>query len=95
MAKNVIAFRVEGPQGGEFHFDFSRDGDAIFVPGIPGRFDMRYAYPDKLLQLRMDGKIDWDELHFSNRVSVKQNRYAADYYAMLRSEEDSRAGEGA
>jgi hypothetical protein len=54
---------------------------------------MRYVYPDKLLQLRLDGGIDWDELHFSNRVSVKQHRYAADYYAMLRSHEDSRGEE--
>jgi len=93
VAGNVIAFRVEGPQGGEFHFDFSRARDAIHVHGIPARFDMRYVYPDKLLQLRLDGRIDWDELHFSNRVSVKQHRYAADYYAMLRSGEDSREDE--
>ena len=90
VAKNIIAFRIEGPQGAEFHFDFSRNGEEIYAPGIPERFDMRYTYPDKLLQLRMDGKIDWDEVHFSNRVSVRQNRYAAEYYAMLRSRENSR-----
>lgn len=90
VAKDVIAFEVEGPEGGRFHFDFSRDPGDIFVEGLPARYDMRYRYPDKLLQLRMDGRIDWDELHFSNRVSVKQNRYAAEYYEMLRSRENSR-----
>jgi len=93
VGDKVIAFRVEGAHGGDFHFDFSRDENAIFAAGIPDRFDMRYVYPDNLLQLRLDGGIDWDELHFSNRVSVKQHRYAADYYAMLRSHEDSRGEE--
>jgi UDP-MurNAc hydroxylase len=83
VATNVIAYRIEGPEGGEISFDFSR-GDDISLPGIPGRFDMRYTYVDRLLQLRLDGKIDWDELHFSNRVSVRQERYAARFYAMVR-----------
>ena len=85
----VIAFRIDGPQGGELHFDFSREPGDIFVPGPAPRFDMRYAYPDRLLQRRLDGAIDWDELHFSNRVSVLQHRYAAAYYTMLRSPENS------
>ncbi len=94
VADYVIAYRIEGPLGGEFHFDFSRDPDRIFAPGLPAEFDMRYTYPDKLLQLRLDGKIDWDEVHFSNRVSIKQNRYAAKYYALLRSEETSHQTQG-
>lgn len=86
---SVIAFRIDGPQGGEMHFDFSRDPHDIAVFAPAPRFDMRYAYPDRLLQRRLDGAIDWDELHFSNRVSVRQNTYAAAYYTMLRSRENS------
>jgi hypothetical protein len=59
---------------------------------VPDAYDMLYTYPDRLLQRRLDGAIDWDELHFSNRVAVRQNRYAAPYYAMLRHHENSRAG---
>jgi UDP-MurNAc hydroxylase len=84
VRENIIAYRIQGPHGGAFHLDFSKPD--IVREGDPARFDMRYTYPDKILQLRLDGKIDWDELHFSNRVSVCQNRYADKYYAMLRSE---------
>jgi UDP-MurNAc hydroxylase len=45
VADNIIAFEVEGPAGGRFHFDFSRRADDIFVEGIPPRFDMRYDIP--------------------------------------------------
>jgi UDP-MurNAc hydroxylase len=86
----TIAYRLRGPQATEFHFDFSREPGDIFRDGPAPRFDMRYTYPDKLLQRRLDGEIDWDELHFSNRVSVGQNRYSSAFYAMLRHHENSR-----
>jgi hypothetical protein len=86
----TIAYRLVGRVDAEFSFDFSRPSGEIFALGAPGSFDMRYTYPDKLLQRRLDGEIDWDELHFSNRVSVKQNRYASQFYAMLRHHENSR-----
>ena len=91
VREHVIAFRITGEQASECHFDFSR-GDAAWAPGVPAAYDMLYTYPDRLLQRRLDGAIDWDELHFSNRVAVRQNRYAAPYYAMLRHHENSRAG---
>lgn len=87
VRENIIAYKIEGPSGGEFYFDFSRPEKDVFVQGAPPRFDMRYTYPDKILQLRLDRKIDWDELNFSNRVSVKQVKYAPAYYAMIRSPE--------
>lgn len=87
----TIAYRLTGPQAAEFHFEFPVEGDVRFGDGLPPAWDMRYTYPDKLLQRRLDGEIDWDELHFSNRVSVHQNRYAADFYAMLRHHENSRS----
>jgi hypothetical protein len=87
VKKTVIAYKITGPNGGEFYADFSRDPKDIFVIGVPERFDMRYTYEDKLLQLRVDKIIDWDELHFSNRVSVKQNVYAASFYSFLRSQD--------
>ena len=45
--------------------------------------------PAKLSARIQADAIDWDELHFSNRVSVRQNTYAAAYYTMLRSRENS------
>src|ERR1051326_6640236 len=47
---------------------------------------MRYTYPASALQERLDGRIDWDELHFANGVAVHQVRYASDFHAMLRSD---------
>lgn len=79
----VIAFTV-GDES--FWFDFSRPGDDAFARGVPERWDMRYRYPPAGLQRRLDGAIDWDELHFSSGVSVQQNRYAKEYFMLLRSE---------
>lgn len=88
VKNNVIAYEITGDVAGEFYFDFSKPEDQVFNRGKPAQFDMRYRYPDRLLQLKVDGVIDWDELNFSNRLSVKQVRYAASYYSMLRSEGD-------
>lgn len=84
----VIAYNILGPAGGSFYFDFSKEGENVFQVGEPSRFDMKYQYPDNLLQMKLDNKIDWDELNFSNRLKVWQNKYAAEYYSMIRSEGD-------
>ncbi|HLY37274.1 MAG TPA: MBL fold metallo-hydrolase [Candidatus Binatia bacterium] len=82
---SVIAYELVGPVARRFYFDFSRaDGD-VFQWGEPARYDMRYRYPAGALQQRLDGRIDWDELHFASDVSVHQVRYAKEFYTMLRS----------
>jgi len=86
VRRHVIAYRLLGPEEKRFHFDFSRPMDEVFQWGEPERYDMRYTYPAGGLQERLDGKIDWDELHFTNDVSVHQVIYARDFYMMLRSE---------
>jgi hypothetical protein len=86
VRRHVIAYRLLGPEERRFYFDFSRPMDEIFQWGEPDRYDMRYTYPSSGLQLRLDGEIDWDELHFTNDVSVHQVTYARDFYMMLRSE---------
>jgi len=82
----VIAYELVGPRAHRFYFDFSRPDGEVFQWGEPARYDMRYRYPAGALQQRLDGRIDWDELHFASDVSVHQVRYAKDFYAMLRSE---------
>ncbi len=82
----VIAYELVGPRVQRFYFDFSRPDDDVFQWGEPARYDMRYRYPAGALQQRLDGRIDWDELHFATDVSVHQVRYAKDFYTMLRSE---------
>lgn len=79
----VIAFEVGDER---FHFDFSRPDEDAFARGVPENYDMLYRYPPAGLQRKLDGEIDWDDLHFSRGVSVHQNRYARDYFMMLRSE---------
>src|SRR5581483_12097609 len=86
VRRHVIAYVVRGPAEQRFYFDFSRPDDAIFQWGEPPQYDMRYTYPARALQQRVDGRIDWDELHFVHDVSVHQVTYARDFYAMLRSE---------
>jgi L-ascorbate metabolism protein UlaG (beta-lactamase superfamily) len=86
VREHVIAYVLRGPPEQRFYFDFSRPDDAIFAWGDPPRYDMRYTYPARALQQCLDGRIDWDELHFTFDVSVHQIRYARDFYRMLRSE---------
>jgi len=86
VREHVIAYVLVGPEPKRFYFDFSRPDDEVFQWGDPPRYDMRYTYAASALQLRLDGVIDWDELHFTNEVRVHQVRYAKDFYMMLRSE---------
>jgi hypothetical protein len=79
----VIAFEVGDER---FHFDFSRPDEDAFARGVPANYDMLYRYPPAGLQRKLDGEIDWDDLHFSRGVSVHQNRYAREYFMMLRSD---------
>lgn len=83
---SIIAYVVRGTTEQHFYFDFSRPESEIFQWGTPEHYDMCYRYPAGGLQRRLDGEIDWDDLHFTNDVSVHQVRYARDFYAMLRSE---------
>ena len=64
---------------------FSKPDSDAFHWGEPARYDMRYTYPASALQQRLDGDIDWDELHFT-AASVHQVRFAREFYMMLRSE---------
>jgi hypothetical protein len=86
VRRHVIAYVLQGSDEKRFYFDFSRPDDEIFQWGEPARYDMRYTYPSSGLQARLDGEIDWDQLHFTNDVSVHQIAYARDFYMMLRSE---------
>lgn len=85
VRQHVIAYVLQGAQEQRFYFDFSRPDDQVFQWGEPPRYDMRYTYRSAALQRRMDGEIDWDELHFTD-TSVHQVRYAREFYTMLRSE---------
>ena len=86
VRRHVIAYVLVGPEEKRFFFDFSKPEAQIFQWGEPPRYDMRYTYPASGLQSRLDGEIDWDQLHFANDVSVHQLTYARDFYMMLRSE---------
>lgn len=86
VRQSVIAYVLTGEEEQRFYFDFSRPRDQIFHWGEPEHYDMRYTYPAGGLQARLDGELDWDELHFTNEVSVHQVKYAKEFYMMLRSE---------
>lgn len=83
---NVIAYVLLGSPEQRFYFDFSKPDDQIFQWGEPAAYDMRYTYPSSGLQQTLDGEIDWDQLHFTNDVSVHQVKYAREFYMMLRSD---------
>ena len=85
VGRYIIAYRLLGPPHQCFYFDFSKPDSDAFQWGEPARYDMRYTYPASALQQRLDGNIDWDELHFTV-ASVHQVRFAREFYMMLRSE---------
>lgn len=85
VCAHVIAYVLLGPEEKRFYFDFSKPDEQVFQWGEPPRYDMRYTYSSAALQRRLDGEIDWDELHFVD-ASVHQVRYARDFYMMLRSD---------
>lgn len=86
VENNVIAYHILDLEPGDFYFDFSHPDEEAFQWGTPPNYDMRYTYPASGLQLVLDGEIDWDQLHFTNDVSVHQINYARPFYQMLRSE---------
>lgn len=86
VGRHVIAYVLLGPEEKRFYFDFSRPDEQVFQWGVPPRYDMRYTYPACGLQAKLDGQIDWDQLHFTNDVSVHQINYAREFYMLLRSE---------
>lgn len=83
VSRCVIAFEIGDTR---FHFDFSRPDEHAFGWGHPQPYDMLYRYPPAGVQRKLDGEIDWDDLHFSAGVSVHQVRYAKEYFMMLRSD---------
>ncbi len=85
IRSHVIAYVLSGAQEHRFYFDFSKPPENVFHWGDPESYDMRYTYDAAALQQKLDGQIDWDELHFT-ATSVHQVRYARDFYIMLRSE---------
>lgn len=85
VCRYVIAYRLLGPPDQCFYFDLSKPDSDAFHWGEPARYDMRYTYPASALQQRLDGDIDWDELHFT-AASVHQVRFAREFYMMLRAE---------
>lgn len=89
VRRHVIAYELIGTQRAQFFFDFSRGDDDVFAWGVPPRYDMRYTYPDRALQMALDGVIGWEELHFADDVSIHQIAYAEDFCAMLAGALDS------
>lgn len=86
VRRHIIAYVLLGTEEKRFYFDFSKPDEQIFQWGVPPRYDTRYTYPAGALQAKLNGQLDWDQLHFTNHVSVHQLNYARDFYMMLRSE---------
>lgn len=84
LSDTKISYKIGSPYGGERSFIFEGNQMEV-VHSVMDDADMRYSYPSGLLQRCLDGEIDWDELHFSNRISVLQNKYCPDYYHLIRS----------
>ncbi|HZR79457.1 MAG TPA: MBL fold metallo-hydrolase [Candidatus Binatia bacterium] len=86
VSRYVIAYQILGAPRPLFSFDFSRPDDAIFAWGSPPRYDMRYTYPARALEMALDGAMDFEDVHFADDVSIHQVVYAAEYWAMLSGE---------
>ncbi len=72
----VVWWQLDGPQGGDWYIDFSRDGDWV-QHGVPSDWNLRIQMPDKLVDLGVSGKAIWDNivLSFRPRLSRRPDKY--------------------
>lgn len=67
---------VDGPHGGNWVIDFTRDKDWVYQ-GIPEQWNLRLKWPDRLIYKGVSGAGIWDDLVLSFRIRLA--RYPDDY----------------
>ncbi len=82
---NVVTWwAVEGPAGGDWVMDFTREREWIYR-GVPAQWNLRLRIPDKLVHIGVSERSTWDNLVLSFRVRLARNpdRYNKEFWTWL------------
>lgn len=82
---NIVSWWVvEGPAGGDWVLDFTRERDWVYR-GVPSRWNLRLCIPDKLVHLGVSEQSSWDDLVLSFRVRLARNpdRYNKEFWTWI------------
>jgi len=82
---NIVSWwAVEGPAGGDWVIDFTRERDFVYR-GVPSRWNLRIRIPDKLVHLGVSEQSSWDDVVLSFRVRLARNpdRYNKEFWTWI------------
>src|SRR5262249_17021518 len=70
---NIVTWWVvDGPHGGDWVIDFTRQRDWVYR-GVPPQWNLRLKFPDRLVALGVGEQAIWDDLILSFRVRLARN----------------------
>ena len=77
-------WQVDGPSGGDWVIDFTRDKDWIYE-GIPEKWNLKLNFPGKLVYQGVSGQAIWDNLVLSFRARLARNpdEYMKEFWTWL------------
>lgn len=75
---------VDGPHGGDWVIDFTRERDWVYR-GVPPTWNLRLKFPANLVHQGVTGEGIWDNLILSFRVRLARNpdRYMKEFWTWL------------
>ncbi len=75
---------VDGPYGGDWVIDFTRDHDWVYR-GVPDHWNLRLKFPARLVYQGVTGQGIWDDLVLSFRMRLARNpdRYNKEFWTWL------------
>ena len=77
----TIWWTVEGPAGGDWVMDLTRESDWIYR-GVPGQWNLHITIPDRLIALGVSEESPWENLVLSFRTSIARqpDRYMREFW---------------
>jgi UDP-MurNAc hydroxylase len=77
----TVWWQVEGPEGGDWYIDFTRDDDWVRL-GVPSDWNLRIAMPETLVELGVSGEAIWDNLilSFRSRLARRPDVYMQSFW---------------
>jgi hypothetical protein len=82
---NIVTWWVvDGPHGGDWVIDFTRERDWVYR-GVPPHWNLRLKWPAPLVHLGVIGNAIWDNLVLSFRVRLARNpdQYNKEFWTWL------------
>ncbi len=78
----VTWWQVEGPAGGDWVIDFTRDKDWVYQ-GVPTNWNLRLTISDTLVALGVSDRAIWENIVLSSRVKLarRPDEYMKEFWA--------------